>query len=196
MIPTFDSWTYVETRANQHSDCHSKRHMGPTLMPISSIWIRKWFGNDTKRGWGSVTIKILRRETWDSIQDSNHSRAQCSVSSQVRPTVLKRSASVSCLLLEKYPAAILASISTRESGGMRWSKGTINFDPNNWSEHGRSTHLGYHTSSELEYRSSRSHRISYHSLTPYDPPSWSPANARRRASALGNAYPSHRLSSR
>lgn len=47
--------------------------------------------------------------------------AQCSVSSHVRPTVLTRSASVICLPLVKYPAAILASISTRESGGRRCS---------------------------------------------------------------------------
>lgn len=44
---------------------------------------------------------------------------QCSVSSHVRPTVLMRSASVTCLPLVKYPEAIFASISTRESGGKR-----------------------------------------------------------------------------
>ena len=48
---------------------------------------------------------------------------QCSASSHVLPMVLNKSASVTCFPLEKYPEAILASISTRESGGMRCSTG-------------------------------------------------------------------------
>ena len=43
----------------------------------------------------------------------------CSVSFQVLPTIFTKSASVTCFPLEKYPAAILASISTRESGGIK-----------------------------------------------------------------------------
>jgi hypothetical protein len=44
-----------------------------------------------------------------------------STSSHVRPTVLVRSDSVIALPDVKYPAAILASISTLESGGIRCS---------------------------------------------------------------------------
>lgn len=46
---------------------------------------------------------------------------QCSVSSQVRPTVLTRSSLAMLFPLVKYPAAIFASISTRESIGIRCS---------------------------------------------------------------------------
>ena len=46
---------------------------------------------------------------------------QWSVSSHVRPTVFAKSASVTFFPLVKYPEAIFASISTRESGGIRWS---------------------------------------------------------------------------
>lgn len=50
---------------------------------------------------------------------AHHHHHQCSVSSHARPTVLTKSASVTFFPLEKYPAAIFASISTRESGGIR-----------------------------------------------------------------------------
>ena len=46
---------------------------------------------------------------------------QCSVSSQVLPTVRTRSSLVMPFPLVKYPAAIFASISTRESIGIRCS---------------------------------------------------------------------------
>lgn len=69
-------------------------------------------------------VKYITKRSAYIRQQTKHSN-QCSVSSQVRPTVLNRSASVTCFPLEKYPAAIFASISTRESGGMRWSERII-----------------------------------------------------------------------
>src|SRR6266852_6381972 len=56
-----------------------------------------------------------------TIGQAGDKKHQCSVSSQVRPTVLTRSSVAMLFPLVKYPAAIFASISTRESIGIRCS---------------------------------------------------------------------------
>ena len=98
---------------SKHNNCDQKSQLLAHYLKLSTAKI-----SCKNSIYISSFTDIVEKSILTKYSGQGH-QAQCSVSSQVLPTVFTKSASVTCFPLEKYPAAIFASISTRESGGMR-----------------------------------------------------------------------------